>query len=541
MNPSSVQAYIRKIFGYLIRFDWLLVILFLTLSMLQIWRTRYVPSLDGPQHLYNAHVLSELIRGNDLFREFFRINPMIVGYWSGHIFLGLFKLVFPAWLAEKLFLTAYVAGMFFSFRFLIRSITRHKENLLVYLIIPFIFHNYLLLGYYSFSIAAIFFFWAFGYWIRIRERFRWKEMIGFGVLVMGIFLSHALVFLFFAISFLFLWLATHIHASVSDEHTFSWEGLLSQIWRLGISVMPALILWIIYVRSVMDINSTVAAATYSTRELVLFILRIRQLVGFSHEIETSAYITLFVTLVVLGLIALVVFIQRRQKGEGHWIEILNTHYIWVTLSLLFLTAYFFLPDRISAGSITHIFVLYFFLTLIVFLASFPMPRIIQMASLIVLIVVMILARQNHLPFMQKLNKDIADIQEMSPHMEEGSTVLSINTSDNWIHLHFQLYAADNKALVHLNNPQCAGQFPIIWNENRLPECYVGDQPYRPGGAPSVEGEGHRKLQVDYITVFYYPRLWENEAFQYWQEILEEHYELVMTTPRELGALYHRIK
>ena len=166
------------------------------------------------KHLYNAHVLVELLKGNALFGEFFKVNEVVVGYWTGHFFLSLFDLFLPAWLAEKLFLSAYVLGMFFSFRYLIRSISPKRGNLLVYLIFPFIFHNYLVLGYYAFSIAAIFFFWAFGYWIRHREHFGWKEMLVFGAIVFGIFLSHGLVFVFFAAAFLLYFVQTSIYSMV---------------------------------------------------------------------------------------------------------------------------------------------------------------------------------------------------------------------------------------------------------------------------------------------------------------------------------------
>ena len=50
----------------------------LLIGMLQFWIFRYVPSLDGPQHLYNSNVLIQLLKGNEIFSEFFRIKPPIV-------------------------------------------------------------------------------------------------------------------------------------------------------------------------------------------------------------------------------------------------------------------------------------------------------------------------------------------------------------------------------------------------------------------------------------------------------------------------------
>ena len=539
MKAENLQARVDKIYGTVIRYEpWVFALLVL-ISMLQLWIFKYVPSLDGPQHLYNSNVLVQLIKGNGLFIEFFRVNEVIVGYWTGHFALTFFNLFLPAWLAEKMLLSVYVIGVVISFRYLVRGIYPERQNLLVYLIFPFVFHNYLVLGYYSFSIAVIFFFWAFGYWIRHSHKFRWKEMALFGALVLGVFLSHGLVFLFFAAAFLVYFMVTAIFSVVTGEKGFTSKELFARLWRLAVSVIPALFLWVVYIRTVMGINSRISAASYYKMELVSFILRIRQLVGFNHEMESHAYRVLFGLLALLSLVVFINYIRRRIQGEGHWIELFNRSHAWVFISLMFLVAYFFAPDRISAGSLTNRFGLFLFLSLLVCLATQPLPKWTQLLALLVVMGVMGTTRIIHIDFLSKLNHDISEIQEMSPYMEDGSTVVSINRSNNWIHRHFQLYVADEKELVHLKNPQCAGQFPVKWNEHTLPECYLGDQWIKPDRAPDIRGSGHRKLQVDYITVFNQKLFWEAEHEDKWQQILGEHYELVMITSGKQGALYKR--
>ncbi len=515
---------------------WVRVLLFL-LSLLPLWIFKYVPSLDGPQHLYNANVIDQLLKGSELFREFFRINDAVVGYWTGHFVLSLFHLFLPAWLAEKMFLTAYVFATVFSFIYLVRSIYPERQNLLVYLIFPFVFHSYFLMGYYAFSIAAIFFFWAFGYYIRHSNRFHWKEMALFGILVLGIFLSHALVFLFFALSFVLYFVSVSLSGYLGTQQKVSPKGLFDRLWRLVVSVLPAFLCWIFYIRAVMGINPTVTAADYYKMELLKFLIRIRQLVGFHHEMESPAYYVLFGLLFLLCLVVLIQYLRRRIERKGHWLELLDQSHAWIFIALMFLVAYFFAPDRISAGSLTHRFGLFFFLSLLVCLATQSMPRWIQLLALLVVVGVLGTSRTIQSVFFYKLNNDISEIQEMAPYMEDGSTVLSINSSGNWVHRHFQLYVAVDKELVHLRNPQCAGQFPVKWNEDSLPECYVGDQWVKPSRAPDVRGMGHRKLQVDYITVFYQQTFWEEEQQEDWQQILQQDYELVMISSRGLAALY----
>jgi len=539
MIAETLQNWLEKIHGVLVRKQAWVYALLLAIGLLPIWIFKYVPSLDGPQHLYNANVIIQLLKGSDLFSEFFRINEVVVGYWTGHLALTFFDLFLPAWLAEKFFLSAYVLGVVFSFRYLVRGIYPEKQNLLVFLIFPFVFHSYFLMGYYAFSLAVIFFFWAFGYYIRHNDHFGGKEMVLFAGLVLGIFLSHALVFLFFGVSFLVYFVGTSLFSLLTGEEEGRWKGILQHLWRVVISVLPAVFFWGVYLRTVMGINPTVTAADYSRTELVKFLLRIRQLVGFHHEMESPAYYVLFGLLVLLCLLALRQYIGRRNNGKGHWPEIFNPGHVWVFISLMFLGAYFFAPDRISAGSLTHRFGLFFYLALLVFLATRPMPNWAQVLALVVVFGGLGYARMIQGTFLAQLNRDISEIQEMSPYMEDGSTVYSLLSSNNWVHRHFQLYVADEKELVCLRNPQCAGQFPVKWNEHSLPECYLGDQWIKPDRAPDIRGQGHRKLQVDYITVFYQETFWEAEDQREWQQILQDHYELVMLTSREQAALYRK--
>jgi len=539
MKADNTQNLVDRCYSFLGKNQIWIYVLLLSISLIPLWIFRYIPSLDGPQHLYTSQVIMELLKGSDIFREFFRINEVLVGYWTGHFVLSFFNLFLPAWLAEKFFLTAYVLGMVFSFRYLVLSIYPEKQNLLVFLIFPFVFHMYLLMGYYAFSIAGIFFFWAFGYWLRHKEHFGTREMILFGILVLGIFLSHALVFVFFGASFLLYFLLGTLYSRVVQKPGPTWKDFFGALWRLALSVLPTLVLWGIYIRTVMGINPTVSATGYYKMELLRFVFRIRQLVGFNHEMESPAFKVLFLLLALLVLLVLIQFIRGRLTKEGHWLDVFNPGFAWVSIALFFLVVYFFAPDRISAGSLTHRFGLFFFLALLVSLASRPLPRWSQLLTLLVVLGVLGSTRAIQSVFFYKLNQDISEIREMSEYMEEGSTVYSINSSDNWVHRHFQLYVADEKELVHLRNPQCAGQFPVRWNEHSLPECYAGDQWVKPDRAPDIRGSDHRRLQIDYITVFYQHRFWESEDEQLWQAILEEHYEPVMLTSRELGALYRR--
>ncbi len=527
-----------RIYDGMLKYERYLFALFLAISLLQLWLTRYVPSLDGPQHLYNANVLVELLKGNELFRTFFSVNEVIVGYWSGHFFLTFFHLLFPAWLAEKLFLSTYVLGMVFSFRYLVRSINPSKGNFITFLIFPFVYHSYLLLGYYSFSIAAIFFFLSIGYWIRYYKVFTWMRVLVFALLTLGVFLSHGLVFVFFGITFVILFAAVFIHTGITEkrgERTARWfvTGLKS-----AVAVLPSLVLWIIYIRSVMSINSAVVDPSFSFTELVKFLMRIRQLVGFHHELEAIGYIPVFILIAVLALTFLALFLQNVKYGTARFSDLLDKRNAWIFVSLAFLGLYFFAPDRISAGSLTHRFGLFFWLALITWLAVQKFPKVFHIIALVVVLFSISYTRFVHQRFYHNLNRDIKELEELAVRMEPNSIVYSLNTSHNWIHLHFPLYAASDDPLVHLRNPQCQGQFPVVWNNEALPACYAGEKQVVLPGSKGGGASGN-SMEIDYITVFGHEKFVSDSTNAEWHAILNNDYERLYTTANGKAALYER--
>jgi hypothetical protein len=527
-----------RIYYGMLKYERYLFALFLAISLLQLWLTRYVPSLDGPQHLYNANVLVELLKGNDLFCTFFSVNEVVVGYWTGHFFLTFFHLLFPAWLAEKLFLSAYVLGMVFSFRYLVRTINPAKGNFVTFLIFPFVYHSYLLLGYYSFSIAAIFFFLAIGYWIRYYKDFTWIRVLVFALLNLGIFLSHGLVFVLYGITFVILFASTFLHDGITgmkEQRLAKWfvTGLKS-----AVAVLPALILWVIYIRSVMSINNAVVEPSFSFTELVKFLMRIRQLVGFHHEMEAIGYIPVFILTVILALTFLVLFLQNMKYGTARFSDLLDKRNAWIFVSLAFLGLYFFAPDRISAGSLTHRFGLFFWLALITWLAVQKFPKVFHILTLVVLLFSVSYTRYIHQRFYQNLNRDISNLEKLATMMKPNSTVHSLNASNNWVHIHFPLYAASDGPFVHLRNPQCQGQFPVVWNNEALPACYAGEKkvvlPGSKGG-----GDSGTIMKIDYITVFGYEQFVNDSTNAEWFAILNSSYEQVYITENGKAALYEK--
>lgn len=510
---------------------------FLIISLLQLWMTKFIPSLDGPQHLYNANVMVELLKGNELMRSFFDINEVIVGYWTGHFFLAFFKLFFPAWLAEKLFLTTYVIALVYSFRYLVKSINFQKGNFVSFLIFPFAYHSYLLLGYYSFSIAAIFFFLALAYWIRNHENLTLKRILIFGLLSLGVFLSHGLVFVFFCLTFTVLFIALAIYDSRTRSEEVSLARVIDKAWKSALAILPSLVLWIIYIRSVMSINSRVVEASYSFSELLKFLARIRQLVGFDHQMEAIGYIPLFALILLLIIVFIVVFSGSIQTGSKKLSALFSFENSWIFVALLFLGLYLFAPDRISAGSLTNRFGLFFFFAVITWLSMQKMPKTFQVISLVVILFSVSYSRYVHNYFYKPLNREIQQVRELAPYIEDNAVITGKRPTRNWLHFHFQLYAAVDDPFVHLQNPQCQGQFPVVWNVDELPRCFAGDREESLVGLIRNENVDYPERSIDYITIFDNDLYWKDSANVEMQRILKEYYQEVYVSSKGTTALW----
>ena len=525
------------LYNKLVKYERLIFLLFLLIALFQVWHTRFVPSLDGPQHLYNANVLAELIKGNELVGSYFKVNDMLVGYWAGHFFLTLFKLFLPAWLAEKMVLTLYIVGFVFSFRYLVKSLNPDRGNFILYLSFPFVFHFYFAMGYYSFSIAAIFFFLAFGYWIRHEDKRGFRYILIFGLLTFSIFLSHAFVFVLFGMAFLLYLLGGIIHDKLVFDSEKWIRNALLKLFKAAVAVLPAIVFWVIYIRSVMEVNDMVTEGSSGTAELIRFILRIRPLVGFHHQLESPAYILLFAVIALLVLIFLFQFITGLRQQHFRWPEILSRKNLWISVALIFLGCYFFAPDRISAGNLTHRFGLFLFFAVIVWLSTIRFPREIHMITLVLVLVSFVYARKVHHDFIGRLNDDVQQIRELSAHVEPNTVMHYQRTSPNWLHRHFPLYVAVDQPVVHLMNQQCRGQFPVEWNLDALPRSFADSSEIIPSGAIMQSDRKYKTQNIDYVVVFRDDLFWNDSTNQNWIRILQEHYEEVAVSSGGRASLW----
>ena len=140
-----------------------LFLLILTLNLIPILISGYVPTMDGAAHLYNANMLKEMLVGNEFLNQYFSVNPEIIPNWSGHFILGALQVVLEGVWSEKVLLLSMMIGLPLSFRFLLSQI-HPTGKIWSITIFPFTYSFVFALGFYNFCFAFIPFFLAIGYW-----------------------------------------------------------------------------------------------------------------------------------------------------------------------------------------------------------------------------------------------------------------------------------------------------------------------------------------------------------------------------------------
>jgi hypothetical protein len=95
----------------------------LLINMVSICSLKFLPSMDGPAHLYNSNILMNLLTDNTgSLNDFYSINSFLIPNWLSHFLLAVFRIFLPAWLAEKLLLLIYITGLSLSFRLLLKQL-----------------------------------------------------------------------------------------------------------------------------------------------------------------------------------------------------------------------------------------------------------------------------------------------------------------------------------------------------------------------------------------------------------------------------------
>ncbi len=323
-TPAGPDRWERGLFGALA-----------LLCLLPLWTVRFLPTTDGPAHVYNAGILLELLTGGGdapRFTEHFELNPRLVPNWIGHAILVVLLTAFKPGTAEKLLVSGYVLLFLWGLRYLVQAVAPGR-GWLAFLGLPLVYHWPLQMGFYNFSYSLALFLIAVGFWWRRREGLTLRGALGLhALLVLGYF-SHVVSHLLTLAAIGVLWLVT----------------LRKDNWRRHLLHLPVLApqlllpLWFVWAQGggppQPDDRPFGRLWTYLSRLEVLCTFGVEQ-IGFGMAVAA-----LFAVLLVLT------FFKENLRREGGRLRLRCSEVDGFLLLALLLTAvYFFAPTASAGGS-----------------------------------------------------------------------------------------------------------------------------------------------------------------------------------------------
>lgn len=445
-----------KIFKY----EFLLFYILCLVSILPLLFTRYYVTLDGPTHLYNANLIRSLVFHHDTeILNLFRINPMAVPNWMGHFLMAFFGLFLPAFLSEKITLLLYFILTPIFFRKFILLFNPSNKSF-SYLMLLFT-HNFLLyFGSFNMMLGVMFLFITLFYFHKNCQTINVKNIFVLGLLLLMVYFSH---FMIYSIALCFL-VALSFYSLESDSEVSLKKRTVNKLFLLILSALPSLILAAQYFLNVDSVEE--GAPRLPFKELINWIVNVRPLLTLSEnnpwKIYTNILFVLFVVVIINQVVFIIKKIIKAEKSKLNIkLKIPAFKVVCLLASIVFLILYFILPNAII---LTYRLIYLFYIIFILWVALIDHPKWLHYLTLMVIIIIQVKFTSMYIKEMRSLSREAQMFEEVSRKIDKGSTVLTLNYSDNWLHQHISGYLGCNKTLAVLENYEAALKwFPIQWN------------------------------------------------------------------------------
>lgn len=486
--------------------------------------------MDGPAHLHNSNLLGRLFMGEPALTRFFSINGFVLPNWTGHFILAAFNLFLPAWLAEKVLLIFYIAGIAVSFRLLVSTLNNEWKGLSI-LIFPFAYSFLFYLGFYNFALSFVFLFFTLYFWIKAYVSGGFGAYFKVFIFLTLTYYSAILTFFFAGLSMGLLTLALSA-GSLSANGGHSREAFKkagkSLLYLFFIS-LPLLVLAILFVTSV---QFSPASDRLTTHELLKWLVDVRSLIVYNYD--GDQWVTQFFFYLLLIIAAISIFLRFKRQA-GSFFQPADVILIPFFLAL---ALFFCVPNSAGAGMMSDRYCLLVYIFFVLWASSLKIPR--NAGRVFIAVVVLLhmgLLLKHHNSGIRKLNKHAVQINGASVYIQKNSIVLPVNMSDNWMEPNFSNYLGVDKPMVILDNYEASlGWFPLQWDGVNFPRLQAG-------GADQINGIGWLTntaapiKQIDYIFLYgNLAKLNENK----WESlkcILEKHYHMTFYTSDNYLAVY----
>jgi hypothetical protein len=247
-----------------------------------LWAARNLPLVDLPQHFYILDVLKRLHDPATVYPHYFELRPgwnPYIGYYDALRLLGLFM---PVELANRIFLTACVAGIPLALAFLLRSLRRPAWPAL--LAIPLAYGDSFAWGFINYCAALPLAFLSLGLFVRTLadalRRARWALLTA--VSLLGVFAFHPVPVGFLAIALPLLLATTRLP---EDDTAAGFAARLRPRLPALAALLPVAVLGVAWFVAMAGHPESIAASAPGAGRGPLFSVRNLEFQGLGQNLE----------------------------------------------------------------------------------------------------------------------------------------------------------------------------------------------------------------------------------------------------------------
>ena len=500
--------------------------------IVQVWLPRYYLTGDGPCLMYNARMLSDFWRGNNisLYSRFYALAYQPNPNWVSHIILGGLMYVFDGATAEKVFLTVYVLLFVFGFYNLLRKINDKVPGWLL-VILLFVFHHTLAKGFYNFSLSIAFYLWMVWSWLRYIDKKSSLNAVLFFLFSGLAFFTHLLPFVTGTVTCVLLagsYALTRGYSFKQSPSVFFVKTVAS------LSLMLGPFVWL--------------SGWFTKKEgglrlhLSLYRGRLMDHVKFSYLVNFTtgeAFFAGIAGITLCTLMAVGIWSRLRQGFKWH-------KYDGFFVSMLFVfTVYMTFPEEFMGRAIlitmrTQLFVYILMVCCIAYMA----PPAIKNAGGYILFLCFGGLWIVRIPKVLTASAAVEDVTSANRSIRPGSVVLPLDFSPggkdekgelignaNWLFTHVADYIGTGKPLIILDNYEAnVGYFPFTWKEGKSPYTFLSREEGIEAQPPCADIDAYYKTsgeRIDYIVMWCYDTSFDRQGHysQLAEQVMREYHKV----------------
>jgi hypothetical protein len=499
--------------------------------LIQVWAPACFLTGDGPCHVENAQILHDFWVNHNtaLYARFYEVVYQPNPNWFSTFVMALFLFIVNGIIAEKLFLTCYIALYVSGFYRLLKRVSGNKSYWLL-VIFSFVFTHALTKGFYNFSFGIAFYFWVVWSWLRYLEKKRLVNVLLFFLFTFLIFFAHLLAFVFAILTCVALILSYSTAADSERNKQDRKKFFIKNLLTLTLFISPFLAITAWFTTKEGGMHLYFKPHFYRLVELAQF----KHIVNFSHNELAWTTIT--------GCALLLLFMVCFTKLKGLLKVNKYDGFLWTFLFVGFI--YLCFPDSILGRQMdmslrTQLFV---HILVAIVIAYRMRHEKLMMAGALVLFVCFIAL--SGLRFINQLSASGAEGELLAAGsvIKPNSVVLPLNFSPGGINKqgkviadwnasfrHATQYLGTGKPLIILDNYEAnAGYFPIQWKSSVNPYLFLAAGNGIEGIPPFARIALYKQqtgISIDYIIISGY-----NSSF-----LTDPDFKALYT---EINAMYH---